>query len=181
MARADWRSASAYEDLRPLDAPAFAYEFLLPQSRLSERPRAPGAQQPQPNTRCRGGRSVRPALGGAISGAAYIAARRSAALWTAQALPSVVTLTKAPEDLADPRLASMRAVSNPFSTIDQDDQIVELRGARLRVHRRGNASASQSPCFCHSTGFSNPRRRCAPPVARADRPQAGSRSRRTHA
>lgn len=28
MARADWRSASAYEDLRPLDAPAFAYEFL---------------------------------------------------------------------------------------------------------------------------------------------------------
>jgi hypothetical protein len=29
MARADWRSASAYEDLLPLDAPAFAYEFLL--------------------------------------------------------------------------------------------------------------------------------------------------------
>ena len=29
MARADWRSAGAYEDLRPLDAPAFAYEFLL--------------------------------------------------------------------------------------------------------------------------------------------------------
>lgn len=28
MARADWRSAGAYEDLRPLDAPAFAYEFL---------------------------------------------------------------------------------------------------------------------------------------------------------
>jgi hypothetical protein len=29
MARADWRATSAYEDLRPLDAPAFAYEFLL--------------------------------------------------------------------------------------------------------------------------------------------------------
>jgi hypothetical protein len=29
MARADWRSASAYEELRLLDAPAFAYEFLL--------------------------------------------------------------------------------------------------------------------------------------------------------
>ena len=28
MARPDWRSASAYEELRPLDAPAFAYEFL---------------------------------------------------------------------------------------------------------------------------------------------------------
>lgn len=28
MARADWRSPSAYEELRPLDAPAFAYEFL---------------------------------------------------------------------------------------------------------------------------------------------------------
>jgi|SRR5581483_5375448 len=28
MAREDWRSASAYEELRPLDAPAFAYQFL---------------------------------------------------------------------------------------------------------------------------------------------------------
>jgi len=28
MARADWRSAGAYESLRTLDAPAFAYEFL---------------------------------------------------------------------------------------------------------------------------------------------------------
>jgi hypothetical protein len=28
MAHADWRSASAYENLRSLDAPAFAYEFL---------------------------------------------------------------------------------------------------------------------------------------------------------
>lgn len=28
MARADWRSAGAYEELQPLDAPAFAYEFL---------------------------------------------------------------------------------------------------------------------------------------------------------
>lgn len=28
MARIDWRSAGAYEDLRPLDAPAFAFEFL---------------------------------------------------------------------------------------------------------------------------------------------------------
>ncbi len=28
MARVDWRAASAYEELRPLDAPAFAYEFL---------------------------------------------------------------------------------------------------------------------------------------------------------
>ena len=28
MARADWRSAGAYEDLQPLDAPAYAYEFL---------------------------------------------------------------------------------------------------------------------------------------------------------
>ena len=28
MARSDWRSAGAYDDLRPPDAPAFAYEFL---------------------------------------------------------------------------------------------------------------------------------------------------------
>ena len=28
MAHADWQSAGAYEYLRPLDAPAYAYEFL---------------------------------------------------------------------------------------------------------------------------------------------------------
>ena len=28
MARQDWRSASAYDHLRSLDAPAFAFEFL---------------------------------------------------------------------------------------------------------------------------------------------------------
>jgi hypothetical protein len=28
MRRADWRAASSYEDLRSLDAPGFAWEFL---------------------------------------------------------------------------------------------------------------------------------------------------------
>ena len=28
MSRADWRSPDGYEDLRSLDAPAFAYEYL---------------------------------------------------------------------------------------------------------------------------------------------------------
>lgn len=28
MSRTDWRSAGAYEDLRSLDAPAFAWEYL---------------------------------------------------------------------------------------------------------------------------------------------------------
>ena len=30
MARADWRSPGAYEDLRSLDAPGFAWEYLSP-------------------------------------------------------------------------------------------------------------------------------------------------------
>lgn len=64
-------------------------------------------------------------------------ARHDAVLWTPQALPSVVTLTKLPDGLGDPRLGLAAHSHQPFLAGEEDDQIVELRGARMRVHKQG--------------------------------------------
>ena len=60
-------------------------------------------------------------------------------VWAPRALPTVVSLTQIPEELADPRLFLGTHVLRSILTIDQDDQILELRGARLRVYKTGNA------------------------------------------
>ena len=66
---------------------------------------------------------------------------RHAALWTAQTLPSVVTLTKLPDGLAEPRLELDARGLRSLLAIGDDDQVVELRGARLRLHRENEAGA----------------------------------------
>ena len=63
-------------------------------------------------------------------------------IWAPYALPTVVTLTQTPEDLADPRLVLGAHSLRSILTIDQDDQIVELRGACLRVYKAGNVGGS---------------------------------------
>jgi hypothetical protein len=50
----------------------------------------------------------------------------------------VVALTKAPDGLADPRLGLGARNLRPILAIDDEDQIIELRGARMRLHRQGN-------------------------------------------
>ncbi len=65
---------------------------------------------------------------------------RHAALWTAQTLPSVVTLTKLPDGLAEPRLELDARSLQSVLAIGDNDQVVELRGARLRLHREDKAS-----------------------------------------
>ena len=54
----------------------------------------------------------------------------------------MVSLTQIPADLADPRLALGAHSLQSILTIDQDDQIIELRGARLRVSNAGNLGKS---------------------------------------
>jgi hypothetical protein len=46
----------------------------------------------------------------------------------------VVTLTKAPNGLADPRLDLDARSLQPILTVDDEDQVVALRGVRLRLH-----------------------------------------------
>ncbi|MGH6681914.1 MAG: DUF2285 domain-containing protein, partial [Bradyrhizobium sp.] len=60
---------------------------------------------------------------------------RHAALWTAWTLPSVVTLTKGADGLADSRFGLDARSLQFLLAIEDDDQVVELRGARLRLHR----------------------------------------------
>jgi hypothetical protein len=48
----------------------------------------------------------------------------------------VVTLAEIPEDLADPRFALEARNLQPILAADDDDQILEFRGARVRLHRR---------------------------------------------
>ena len=76
-----------------------------------------------------------PGAGGYDFNRALDPARRSAVLWTAQTLPSVVTLTKAPDGIADPRLGLDARSLQAILAVDDEDQLVELRGARLRLHR----------------------------------------------
>jgi hypothetical protein len=52
-----------------------------------------------------------------------------------------VTLTKLPDGLADPRLGlDARGLQSLLATGD-DDQVVELRGAQLRIHRENKVGA----------------------------------------
>ena len=66
---------------------------------------------------------------------------RHAALWTAQTLPTVVTLTKVPDGLADPKFGLDARSLQFLLAIEDDDQVVELRGARLRLHREDKVGA----------------------------------------
>jgi hypothetical protein len=49
----------------------------------------------------------------------------------------VVTLAQIPEDLADPKLGLDAHSLQSILTVDDEDQVVALRGARLRLHREG--------------------------------------------
>ena len=67
-------------------------------------------------------------------------AQHDAVLWTPQALPSVVTLTRIPDGLADPSLGLEARSLQSILAAENEDQIVELRDARIRLHRDGNVS-----------------------------------------
>lgn len=50
----------------------------------------------------------------------------------------MVALTRSAADLADPKLGLEASSIRSILTSDDDDQVIELRGARLRVHKQGN-------------------------------------------
>jgi hypothetical protein len=86
-------------------------------------------------------RTLSPGAGGYDFKHTLDPAQNGAALWIPQALPSVVTLTKLPDGLADPRLGlDARGLQSLLATGD-DDQVVELRGAQLRIHRENKVGA----------------------------------------
>lgn len=52
-----------------------------------------------------------------------------------------MTLTQLPDGLADPKLDLAARSLQHVLTVEDEDQIVELRGAQLRLHRMGKISA----------------------------------------
>jgi hypothetical protein len=66
---------------------------------------------------------------------------RQAVLWTAQTLPSVVTLTKAPDGLADPKFGLDARRLQSILEAESEDWVIDLNGARLRLHREDQAGA----------------------------------------
>ena len=133
MPHAEWRSPAAYEDLRSLDAPGFAWEFLT--ATRPSRATARGSNRPEigvlsapPNwmvSRGAGGcdfvmpeprRAVRPAL------------------WTAASLPSVIPITPLPPDLADRNLQADGLSLGPPLTEDGPEWLINRRGCLFRLH-----------------------------------------------
>ena len=55
------------------------------------------------------------------------------ALWTPRALPTVVVLTEVPDGHADPSLALVSRKLHSILAAEDDDQIVELSGATVRL------------------------------------------------
>ncbi len=133
MTRADWRSPGAYEDLRSLDAPGFAWEYLR--------------RNPEFQRHCK--KLERAVRQGALDQAEADAFARRWGLrfrehwqdqpapliaWSAPALPSVVALTKLPADLADPEFRLPPLALGAGLSADGAERLVECRGTGLRIH-----------------------------------------------
>ena len=97
MPRPDWRLASAYENLRSLDAPGFAWEFLSRNPEF-ERDRAQVEKSGENTTVAQLDRFTR-------RWGCYFPTGRSGQivqpLWTATSLPSVIAIMPLPAALAD--------------------------------------------------------------------------------
>ncbi len=96
MPRAEWRSPAAYEDLRSLDAPGFAWEFL------SRNPAFEGDRRRLEQAGHRGPLSADELDGFArrwgvrFRNARAQSRRYAHALWTPASLPSVIPIVPAP-------------------------------------------------------------------------------------
>ena len=178
MSRADWRTPGAYEELAVARRAWLRLGISSPQSGLPAGSQEARTSRPPGRAESSRGGCVRPALGGAISRAPTETSSPASVLWTAHALPSVIALTGLPADLADPRIQLPPAALDSSSQPMAPEHLVEHRGAVFRVHidedrrrtaRRPPAARPVVRDPCH-------RRR--PALARLDRPQSRSQSRR---
>ena len=99
MPRADWRSPAAYENLRSLDAPGFAWEFLSRNPEF-ERDRTELAQSTESASRA--AETERFAQRWGCSLPKGSSGQHDQPLWTAASLPTVIPITSLPAALDDP-------------------------------------------------------------------------------
>jgi len=95
------------------------------------KPRAGASSIPFPKT---------PSLsaGGCDFGARDGNGHANADVWTAEVLPSVITVTTLPSGLADPRYR-LRGWSNDLAVVGEGDVVLERGGALMRLHVKGGA------------------------------------------
>ena len=130
MPRPDWRSPSAYENLRSLDAPGFAWEFLS-RNQEFERDRAQLEKSSESATTAQLDRFAR------RWGCNFPIGRSGQIvqpLWTATSLPSVIPLMPLPSVLADPN-----RIPRPVSLDQALSETRDERGSRY-CHRRRRRS-----------------------------------------
>ena len=115
MARADWRSPGAYEDLRSLDAPGFAWEFLRrnPAFRATTRAWRAAAEA---NPQCR--RLDGFARRWGVRFRRDLIARHGAVSGRRQALPSVIPDRQLPTISPIPNFALIPLPLDPFRVED---------------------------------------------------------------
>jgi len=70
------------------------------------------------------------------AGGCFVAATNDpdAILWTAEALPSVIALTRLPPGLAHPKFKSRPLSLDPILAAEGDDYVIEHTGVEMRVH-----------------------------------------------
>jgi hypothetical protein len=70
------------------------------------------------------------------AGGCFVAATNDpdATLWTAEALPSVIALTRLPPGLAHPKFKSRRLSLGPILATEGDDYVIERLGVEMRMH-----------------------------------------------
>jgi hypothetical protein len=144
MPRAEWRSPAAYEDLRSLDAPGFAWEFLSRNPAFEhDRIRLEQASEDHPLsadelTASRG-------AGGCDFAEPAPAGEGHHPLWTAAHLPRVTPVTRLPPDLIDPNQRVESPSLGPVIAEAGPERLIERRENLFRLHIVETPDG-QTPC-----------------------------------
>ena len=133
MSSPDWRSPGEYRGLQSLDAPGFAWEYLRrnpdfahDRQKLERAAREGDLNADEADAFARRwGCKFTMTLGGA---------EPSPVRWTAEALPSVITLTRLPEKFADPDFQLPSHVVQSVVSAGPGEYLIERHGMVLRVN-----------------------------------------------
>ena len=178
MPRAEWRSPAAYEDLRSLDAPGFAWEFLSRNSGFRERPQEARTSRTSGSSQRRRTGWFRAALGGAISQCREPSRAERPALWTPASLPSVIPMSPS-RQISPPRTCRLMPYPSgrPVAEDGPERLIESARQSVPPAHPRTNWRANPLRRPAARPVVRDPRGRRTPALARLNGPHARARSR----
>jgi len=132
MPRAEWRSQAAYDDLRSLDAPGFAWQFLnetSPSSATGRGWRERANTGPLPLSS-----SITSPSAGGCDFRAGETSEVLQPLWTAASLPSVIPISPLPLGLAGSDRKRNAVSLDPALAEDGPARLIRRRGALFRLH-----------------------------------------------